>query len=102
MFLWPLVFSLAGLAAELARGNRSGSRNLILFTLCVFSCVLIYVPVGYLLFQALMMQGAVIPIVILSLPAELALLSTLLFAGQSKEVPVLIKKTKQMQPKTSG
>ena len=61
-------------------------KNLVLFTPCVFSCVLIYVPIGYLLFQTLMMQGAGIPIVILSLPAELALLSTLLFTDRDKEV----------------
>jgi hypothetical protein len=85
IFLWPLIFLLIGLLFEFALSKRSAPINLVLFILSVISCVLIYVPVGYLLFQALMMQGAGIPIAILSLPAGLVLLSTSLFTSRDNE-----------------
>ncbi|OQA47483.1 MAG: Aminopeptidase YwaD precursor [Firmicutes bacterium ADurb.Bin300] len=84
IILWPMMLSLTGMLIELLPGKKAGSNGLVVFTLSTAACILIYVPVGYLLFQALMMLGAGIPIALLSLPAGLVLLSSSIFVIKDK------------------
>lgn len=75
LFVWPALLVSAGLltAFLMDTGNRINSGNLVLFVLAALSCILLFVPVGYLLFQALTMLGAGIPIGLLALPVGLVI-----------------------------
>jgi hypothetical protein len=84
IFLWPLIFSLAGLLIGFSTQSRIKSNYLVLFSLSAVSSILIYFPVGYILFQALMMLGAGIPLALLSLPAGLLLSALSLFLQRSE------------------
>lgn len=69
IFLWPLAGCAIGVLTELfaARGNSRRSGLYAMFA-GVF-CSLIFLPVGYILFQALMMSGSYAAFAVLALPA---------------------------------
>jgi len=79
IFLWPLIIALAGSLIAFSIVSEIVPKYLILFVLCALPCILIYVPVGYMLFEALTMMEAAIPIAILSLPASLVIHATSFF-----------------------
>ena len=82
MFLWPLVFTLAGILTDFALSKGNAPQYLVSFVLAASSCLLIYLPVGYLLYQALTMLGGAIPAALLSMPMGLIVLTASLFAGR--------------------
>jgi hypothetical protein len=82
MILWPALLTLAGLLIDFLFGRGSGPRYLATVLLSILACVLIFLPVGYLLYQSLTMLAAVIPIALLSIPVSLMLLTAALFVGK--------------------
>ncbi len=85
IFLWPMIFSLAGLLIEHFIDWVNGPKYLILFIMCTISCVLIYIPIGYALFEALSMTASGISITLLSLPASLIIMAASLLIDKSKK-----------------
>lgn len=75
IFLWPLIFSLSGLLITFIMNKSTALKYLILFVLCTLSCVLLYVPIGYTLFNALSMTAAGIFIPLMSLPTGLIIMT---------------------------
>ena len=68
VFLWPLIGCALGALTEVfAARKKPGNPGFYTVFTGVF-CVLIYLPVGYILFQALMMSGSYAAFAILSLP----------------------------------
>lgn len=86
IFLWPLMLSLTGLLIDFVVGRRIGQKYILSFITSTFACVLIYIPIGYLLFEALTMLNAVISITILSIPLGFVILNTSLFVGNTKDL----------------
>ena len=84
IFLWPLIITLAGLLLDHLIGLESSHKHIVLFALCTLAFVLVYLPVGYLLYQALTMMGAAIPITLLAIPASFMILAGSLYAGKTK------------------
>jgi hypothetical protein len=81
MFLWPLLLTQSGVLIDFLLIRSSGFKYLIPFLFSAVSCILIFLPVGYLTYQALTMLGAAIPVALLSLPLGLVLLTASLFSG---------------------
>jgi len=68
IFLWPLIGCTIGVLTEVfAARKKPGNPGFYTVFTGVF-CVLIFLPVGYILFQALMMTGSYAAFAILSLP----------------------------------
>jgi hypothetical protein len=80
MFLWPLLLTLAGILIDFLLERGTGIKYLASFILASSSSILIFLPVGYLLYQALTMLGAAIPIALLSIPLSLIFLTASLFS----------------------
>lgn len=93
IFLWPLIFSLIGFILEFLVGRFVGQKFLILFILCTLSCILLYVPIAYALFEALSMTAAGISITLLSLPASLIIMTASLFICNNKAIEDVTKIT---------
>ncbi len=71
LFLWPFFFAAIESLLEVCMPDKNDLKCLMRVTLCAIPCILIYIPVGYLLFQSLTMLAAVVPLAILSLPAAM-------------------------------
>lgn len=87
MFVWPTILVSAGLLLVLSlklKRNRSFGY-FILFVLSALSCILIYLPVGYLLYQALTMLAAGIPIGLLALPTSLVISCAFMFMEKNAQ-----------------
>ena len=81
LFVWPAFFTLTGLIFSLLN-KKQNTKYLPLFILSAASSILIYLPVGYLLFESMtFLMGAVINVII-SLPLSIIILSILLFSDK--------------------
>lgn len=85
VFVWPVILASAGLLSRsLFKTERmKGFGYSILFILTASSCILIYLPVGYLLFHSMTILMAVALTGLLSLPLTITILSALLFMEKS-------------------
>lgn len=81
MFLWPTIFTLAGLGIKfIFKGKQDAEYNkLFLIIFSIMSCVLIYVPIVFLIFIALGLPAASIILSIVVIPLSNIILSSLLF-----------------------
>lgn len=69
IFLWPLAGCALGILTELFAARKKSRRAGVYAMFTGVICVLIFLPVGYILFQALMMSGSYAAFAILALPA---------------------------------
>jgi hypothetical protein len=81
MFLWPTIFTLAGLGIKfIFKGKQDTEYNkLFLIIFSIMSFVLIYVPIVFLIFIALGLPAASIILGIAVIPLSNIILSSLLF-----------------------
>lgn len=81
MFLWPTIFTLAGLCIKfIFKGKQdAGYNKLFLIIFSIMSFVLIYVPIVFLIFIALGLPAASIILGIAVIPLSNIILSSLLF-----------------------
>jgi hypothetical protein len=77
MFAWPLLLTLCGFIIQLLLTGKRGAGlgPIILFILSAASCILIYLPIGYLLFETMTIKAAPILTGILALPFGIMILS---------------------------
>ena len=90
VFVWPVILASAGLLSQnLFKSERmKGFGYSILFVLTAASCILIFLPVGYLLFQSMTIMMAVALTGLLSLPLTISILSALLFMEKNSNAEV--------------
>lgn len=81
MFLWPTIFTLAGLSIQFVfKGKQNAGYNkLFLIIFSIMPCVLIYVPIVFLIFMALGLPAAGVILGIAAIPLSNIVLSSLLF-----------------------
>jgi len=87
IFLWPLAGCTLGILTEVfAARKKPGNPGFYTVFAGVF-CVLIFLPVGYILFQALMMTGSYAAFAILSLPVATIMMGLwVVFSGRKGPV----------------
>lgn len=75
IFLWPLILSLVGLLIDFYIIQKEELKYLTVFAMCTVSCSVLYIPVGYMLGNALSMTAAGILLPLMSLPMSLFLMT---------------------------
>lgn len=88
LFLWPFILTTLGLLALLLLkpGRGQNNRYLAVFILSAVSCILIFLPAAYLLFQCMTIMMAEAVTVISIIPAGIMLLSIMLYVSKHEEV----------------
>ncbi len=96
IFLWPLAGCVIGVLTEVFAARKKPENPGFYAMFAGASCVLIFLPVGYILFQALMMSGSYAAFAILSLPVTTIMMGVWSLFSQRK------RKGDNAQGKPSG
>jgi hypothetical protein len=80
LFVWPTIMVLVGLILSiLAKDHKSSFKLFPLFTLGAATCVLLYTPVIYLVFESMTIKQAVAITVLAALPMSIIILLAAMF-----------------------
>ena len=94
MFQWPVMLTLAGLLADIFLCRAAAPKYRATFVLSTLACMLIFLPVGYLLYQSLTMLAGGVPIALLSIPASLMMITVSIYAGKTSSLSAMVFNTK--------
>lgn len=84
LFLWPFAFTSIGLLIQMSiSSNRYRSLGyLILFILSAISCILIFLPATYLLFESMTIMMAFLVTIVSALPLGITLQGAFMYIGR--------------------